>query len=82
MAKFALSLWSSSSLSIHCPWTFWPLSCLDFLWSVLGDVGNVGVPVSSPTEVSSAWGPAMGVPDVTMNAFFHSFPGTSSTFVR
>ena len=82
MAKFALSLWSSSSLSIHCPWTFWPLSCLDFgqYWVMWGMLGCLCLLQQRRFPLHR--GPAMGVPD-DMNAFFfHSFPGNLSTFVQ
>ena len=45
MAKFTLSLWSRSSLSIHHSMDILA-SSLSWLLSVLGAVGSVGVPVS------------------------------------
>ena len=83
MAKFTLSLWSSSSLSIHCPWTFWPLSCLDFCqyWVMRGMLGCLCLLQQRRFPLNG--GPGMGVPD-DMNAFFfsHSFPRNLGTFVQ
>ena len=45
MAKFTLSLWSRSSLSVHHSMDILA-SSLSWLLSVLGAVGSVGVPVS------------------------------------
>ena len=51
-----------------CPWTIWPPHCLDY-WSILGALGNAGVPVSFLIEVSSALRAWHGWPD-DLNALF------------
>ena len=75
------SLWSRSSLSF--PLSMGNLaSSLSWLLSVLGALGNVEVPVSSPVEeVSSAYRARRGCAWL-IALFFFSFPSNLGTFVQ
>ena len=83
VAKFTFSLWSRSSLSFHRSMNILA-SSLSWVLSVLGALGNVEMPVSSPMEeVSSAyrtWHGCAWWSDCFI--FIHSFPSNLSTYVQ